>query len=583
MDSDAHLDIDMRDFLRILRRRKLVLISTALVVVALGVGLSLLQTPIYSAKATALVPQDVRQSVENSQQFTSPDLLDRAITNEITFAKGDRVRAAVRARLGQVPSILISPVADTDTLEFAAKSSDPVRAALQANQYAQAYLQERRAARTADFLNTAQTLVVEIRSQRDRRTSLKRGDPQIPGIQASIASLQQSLGDLRASGQLSKVGGSVIRNATEPESPVSPSIARNGLVAALLGLVLGVLLAFVRDRFDDSLTSKQELEAASGGRTVMALIPRVSGGLDANRGRVISIGKPSSAAAEAYRLLRASLQIRDQLDGGGLRALAVTSPRAGEGKTSTVANLGVALARAGQRVVIVDYDLRRPRVEAFFGVENSKGVISVLLGDRELVDVLQEIDGQPGLSVMAAGPLPPNPSEVLSLGRAQGLIEELRGQADFVLIDCPPVLPVPDSLAISQMVDGVILVAAARRTSKRSFVRAIELLEQVDAPLVGSVLNEVRGGGEDDYGYGQYYAGVAADDGWKGRLSRWRGRRKTEAPLPAVSQESTGSAEPDAAERLVVGEREAREQEEAVALEKQPPTVEDGARVRPTV
>lgn len=297
------------------------------------------------------------------------------------------------------------------------------------------------------------------------------------------------------------------------------------------------MLAFTRDRFDDAVTSKDELQTAAGGATVMALIP-LGAAPGPSEEQVVSISRPTSSSAEAYRILRASIQIRDQLEGGGLRVLAVTSPEAGEGKTSTVANLGVALARTGQRVVIVDYDLRRPRMDAVFRLSSRPGIISVLLGENNLASARQEVEGQPGLSVVAAGQVPPNPSEILSLGSAHKLVQELRAQADFVLIDCPPVLPVPDSLAVAQMVDGVILVAAAHRTSKRSIVHAFELLEQVGTPIVGSVLNgvrESRGGG---YGYGYGYVGNHGEVASANGRSSKRDRRKMGQPAATVSGSS---------------------------------------------
>ena len=546
MDSDAHLDVDLREFLRILRRRKRALFYTVAVIVGFVVGLSLTQTPVYSAATTVLIAADVRQTLDQGRQgFSSPDLLNRTLTNEISFAEGDQVRAAVRNRLGRIPDVRITAVINTDTLEFTTESTDPKRAALQANGYATAYLQERRAARTADYLNTAQTLVGEIESLRNRQAALAPTDPQNPGIRASIASLQQSLGDLRASGQLAKVGGNIVRKATPPTSPVSPNVARNGILAGLLGSVLGILLAFTRDRVDDAVTSKEELQAATGGATVMALIPRRAEP-GTSSAEVVSITQPHSISAEAYRILRASIQIRDQLDGGGLRVLAVTSPGASEGKTSTVVNLGVALARTGQRTVIVDYDLRRPRVHAFFLVDSSLGIISVLLGETDLTTALQDVEDQSGLSVVAAGSVPPNPSEILSLSSARSLVQELRNHADFVLVDCPPVLPVPDALAVAQMVDGVILVAAAHRTSKRALARAVELLGQAATPIVGTVLNEVRGtayGYGYGYGYGYSNADSSDDDIPRRRFNLARSRRNADTLPTRVKRSSAGSDE----------------------------------------
>ncbi len=513
MDSEPQFDFDAREFLRVLRRRKLVVLASILVLVALGVGLSLLQTPVYSAKTTVLIPQDVRDSVNQNANpgVSTPDLLQ--LQNEISFAQGDRVRGAIRKSVGLVPDVSIALVPNTDQLAFSANSGDPAGVANQANAYARAYLDQRRKSKTANFFKTAQTVLDEIRSLRTKKASLPPSDPQVAGIQQSIINLQGSLGDLRASGQLSKVGGDVVRQATIPKSPVSPDIPRNGLIAAILGLVLGIALAFARDRFDDSIKSKHELEEATGRLTVMALIPRAEDWPNPDKGYVVSSESPHSPSAEAYRTLRVSLQIRARSEESPLRALALTSPGAAEGKTATVANLGVALARAGQRVVVVGCDLRRPRIQTFFGLENSMGFTSVLLGESTPDDVLQEVEGVPGLSVMASGPVVPDPSELLSLPTAQRIIEYLKARWDFVLVDCPPVLPVPDMLQISQMVDGVMVLAAARRSTKRSLSRAIELLEQADAPLVGSVLNDVRSGGEDDYGYGSYnaYYGSAQD------------------------------------------------------------------------
>ncbi len=548
MDSEPQFDFDAREFLRVLRRRKLVVLASILVLVALGVGLSLLQTPVYSAKTTVLIPQDVRDSVNQNANpgVSTPDLLDRQLQNEISFAQGDRVRGAVRKSVGLVPDVSIALVPNTDELAFSANSGDPAGAANQANAYARAYLDQRRKSKTANFFKTAQTVFDEIRSLRTKKASLPPGDPQVAGIQQSIINLQGSLGDLRASGQLSKVGGDIVRQATTPESPVSPNIPRNGLIAAILGLVLGIALAFARDRFDDSIKSKTELEEATGGLTVMALIPRAEDWPDPDQGYVVSSESPHSPSAESYRTLRVSLQIRARSKENPLRALALTSPGAAEGKSATVANLGVALARAGQRVVVVGCDLRRPRIQSFFGLENSMGFTSVLLGESTPDDVLQEVEGVPGLSVMASGPVVPDPSELLSLSTAQRVIEYLKARWDFVLVDCPPVLPVPDMLQISQMVDGVMVLAAARRSTKRSLSRAIELLEQAGAPLVGSVLNDVRSGGEDDYGYGSYDAYYAS--GQDGRTA------STPRAAPGA-----GAGEPRMAERGLLEEHEPRE------------------------
>ena len=184
----------------------------------------------------------------------------------------------------------------------------------------------------------------------------------------------------------------------------------------------------------------------------------------------------------------------------------MTSPNASEGKTTTLSNLAVAFAASGLRTVVVDCDLRRPRLHAFFRVANTTGFTSVLLGNVGLTKALQPVRGQERLLVLASGPLPPNPSELLSSRRAAELFQSLSSQADVVLVDSPPCLPVTDALVLSQRVDSTILVTTAGTTTQKAAARAVEMLLQVNAPLAGAVLNGVSV----ESGYGRYTYGYSA-------------------------------------------------------------------------
>jgi capsular exopolysaccharide synthesis family protein len=201
----------------------------------------------------------------------------------------------------------------------------------------------------------------------------------------------------------------------------------------------------------------------------------------------VTVLHPTAPAAEAFRLLRTSVKflgIERQV-----RVVQVTSPSPGEGKTMVAANLAVAFAQSGDRVVLVGGDLRRPRMEEMLDVPLTPGLTAVLIGDVTLPQAIQTAAGVPNLSVLPAGYPPPNPSELLSGERARRLIDVLGQTYDVVVIDCPPVLPVTDSLVLARMADTTLLVTSANRTSKRSLTRAVELLRQVDAPLSGTVLN----------------------------------------------------------------------------------------------
>lgn len=172
-----------------------------------------------------------------------------------------------------------------------------------------------------------------------------------------------------------------------------------------------------------------------------------------------------------------------------IRILQITSPTLREGKSTIVANLGLALAQTGQRIVIVCCDLRRPRIHRFFSLDNESGLTSVIGRTSGLRQVIRDIEDQPWLRVIISGPEPPNPTELLSSRRGPDILTTLRDQSDIVLLDCPPVLPVADSLALSAAADATLLVCRAGSTTRKDLTRAVELLRQVGAPLAGTILN----------------------------------------------------------------------------------------------
>jgi capsular exopolysaccharide synthesis family protein len=221
---------------------------------------------------------------------------------------------------------------------------------------------------------------------------------------------------------------------------------------------------------------------------------------------VASSAEPSSPAAEAYRSLRTSLQFARQAR--ELRTLLVTSPAAAEGKTSTLANLGAVFAQAGERVALVSCDLRRPRLGQFFGVEEGSGLTTVLLGQQTLEQALTPVSGYDCLWVLGAGPVPPNPAELLNGPMVGEIFATLQENFDLILVDSPPVLPVTDAMVLSKYADGTLLVVASGQTGRAELQRTAERFAQAKASVVGIVLNEVSKqsgyGGGYGYGYGSY-------------------------------------------------------------------------------
>ncbi len=210
---------------------------------------------------------------------------------------------------------------------------------------------------------------------------------------------------------------------------------------------------------------------------------------------LIALRDPRSAAAEAYRTLRTNIQF-SSLD-RPLQTLMITGSGVDEGKSTTVANLAVTFAQAEQRVVLVDCDLRRPALHTIFGLGNDLGVTSMMLVQGEPPPL--QATSVPGLQLLASGPLPPRPSDILGSRRMADLIARLRADADIVLFDTPPVLAATDAAVLSTRVDGVLLVFAAGKTRREPARRAREALEKVKANIVGVVLNGAND--ERTYGY----------------------------------------------------------------------------------
>jgi capsular exopolysaccharide synthesis family protein len=311
----------------------------------------------------------------------------------------------------------------------------------------------------------------------------------------------------------------LVTPASTPLRPDSPQPRRDAVVALVVGLLLGVALALLREHLDDSVKTKDELERVSDGLPTLGIVPREAGWKDREEAYVVSRDEPFSPSAEAFRSLRTAIQFIG-LD-RPVHTLQITSPNAGEGKTSTLSNLAVALARAGKRVGLVCCDLRRPRLHEFFGIPNTVGFTSVLLGEVSLDAAMVRVHGEANLAVLPSGPLPPNPSELLASPRTAEVLTALQAHFDVVLVDSPPVLPATDAAVISGRVDVSLLVANAGETGRKEMTRAIELLRQVDAPLIGVVLNGARNEPGSGYGYHHHYR-PQEERARRGRLLRIR-------------------------------------------------------------
>lgn len=491
--------MELRDYLRVLRRRKRVLLLVIAVFFAGAVVASIVTTPVYASEAEVLLQRRNTDSPfdTSANQYVDPT---RNIQTEIRVVESHPIRLAVRQKLGYDAKISARSAGQANVMLLHAESTSAKKAADIANAYAAAYVDERKQEAVGDIqasIKEIQAKITDLQHQIDAAS----GASQQSLITQSDA-FKDKLNELQVSAALQTGGVQTVSPALESNTPVRPRPARNAVLGLGVGLFIGIGAVFLVDYLDDTVKTKEDLERAEPELPVVAVIPAVGGWKPRDEPRLVSLTDPSSAASEAYRALRTSIQF--PMFDSPVRSIQVTSPNAQEGKTTTLANLGVALAGAGHRVVIVCCDLRRPRVHEFFGLDNSFGFTSVLLGEGPVSAALQRVPGVERLYLLSSGPLPPNPSELLQSRRAAEILRSVESEGSFLLLDSPPVLPVTDALVLSKRVHGTLLVCAAGRTGRRELSRATELLRQMRAPLIGAVLNGVSDETVYGYQYGYY-------------------------------------------------------------------------------
>lgn len=489
-------EIDLRDYLAGIWRRRLVVGITVFVVVALALIGSFLITPTYRAEARVQVTQ---QSA--ADQFDpNPGLLDsqRFLENQRDFVESDRVQEAAAEALGVDADVSVLIEDSADTLVFVGEADDADDAATAANTYAEVYIAQVQAAEVEGLEEAAAQIADAIASI----------DEQVAGIDGEIATIDAAGGEpaaertslldqktvlleqktelqtdqsqLQLRQNLATDGPAVLSQLAEPpDSPASPDVVRNGLVALVAGLVLGIAIAFVLDLLDSSIRGREQLEASTG-------LP-VLGQLPAARPDDEDAGA-ATATTEAVRSLRTSVQLL-VLD-RGVRRVLLAPVRSGHDAADATAELAASLATAGQRVLLVDADLRAPSLHRRFDLPAAPGLTDVLAGD-DAADRVRAIDHVPGLSLLPAGDPVDDATRVLGLDRARETFGRLGEEHDVVLVLGPALLPLADARILGRLVDAVVLVVAQGRDRGRDVRTALTLLGQLDEPVAGSVLTRV--------------------------------------------------------------------------------------------
>ncbi|KQU32227.1 polysaccharide biosynthesis tyrosine autokinase [Rhodococcus sp. Leaf233] len=450
--------MEIQDYLKILKARWIIIAVTVVVVILGALGASLLTTPLYESSARMFVSTSGGASVSETYQgnLTSQQL----VASYSELATSDALAARVLNVLpleGMSASQLAAKVkasSTPDTVLFNLTVTDPS---------------------PEQARDIANAMATELSEQvRELETPANGGDPA-----AGVKTFQQ---------------------AEASSTPVSPNTKRNLALGAAVGLLLGIALAVLRDRLDNTIKGRREIEAISG-KALVGTIP-----FDKERKAHPAVDfqdLTQSASAEAFRELRTNLQFLE-VDHPP-RVIVVTSAIPSEGKTTTAVNLAVALAEAGHHVALVEGDLRRPRVSKYMGLIGSVGMSTVLAGQATVEEVLQPTKYE-GLQAMASGPIPPNPSELLGSEASRALLVELRSRFDYVIVDGAPLLPVTDSAVLTTHADGALLVTRYGHTKSNELARAIGNLETIGARVLGVVLALTPSKKGDMYSYSYNYA-----------------------------------------------------------------------------
>jgi tyrosine-protein kinase Etk/Wzc len=307
--------------------------------------------------------------------------------------------------------------------------------------------------------------------------------------------LQDRYQSLRIAEESTLANAQVIDPARLPDGPVSPKKRLNFILSVLVGLMIGVGIAALQEALDDTLHTSEDVEKELN-LPMLGVVSLISTPED----RSMLHSSSMSSIAEAFRMVRSNIKFM-AVD-KSLQTIMVTSAGKGEGKSTTAANLAMALAQDGRKVVIVDGDLRRPSVHKQFGVPNSQGLTNAIVGGIPLSELIVDV-GLENLSVLTAGPIPPNPAELLDSARFTHVVEELKEMFDIVVFDAPPVLGVADASVLAGRADGVVLVIAGGEVEKRAARRTTQMLLQARAHILGVVLNKVND--RDRYYYYNYY------------------------------------------------------------------------------
>lgn len=453
------IELNLHDIVKLLRARWITVTLTFVATMLVAIVLTMLTTPLYQA-TTRLFVSTTASGISVAETYQGNRFSQERVGSYAQLITGQTVAQRTIDKLGLAMSAgdlqaNIKATAKTDTvlIEVAVLDASPVRA--------------------RDIANTLSDEFVTIVRELETPEDGARPDARVV----------------------------VEQRASVPDRPVVPKTGRNIAIGLALGILLGIGLAILRDLLDNSVKDRERLEEISG-TGIVGSIP-----LDKERRKhpAIAFETDNSGIAEAFRKLRTNLQFLS-VDNPP-RVIVVTSSIPSEGKSTTAINVALALAEAEHNVVLVDGDMRRPSLHTYLDLVGSAGFSTVLSGQASLNDVLQKTRF-PGLTVLTAGAVPPNPSELLGSLAAKKLLAEMRSQFDYVIIDSSPLLAVTDAAILAASSDGVLVIARYGHTKRDQLAHAVRNLVDVGAVVLGAVFTMTPTRGNAAYSYNYSYYGT---------------------------------------------------------------------------
>ncbi|MGC9356806.1 MAG: polysaccharide biosynthesis tyrosine autokinase [Anaerolineae bacterium] len=564
MEDNLTMDVDIRAYWLIVRRWLWLIVLAAVLAGGTAYAVSRwMVEPIYRASVSMVI--------QPSSSLSGSDYADilagqRAAATYAEMLQAAPLQEEALRQAGYTEDYLenydrpyalaVQPVRDTQVVEVVVESADRQFTANFANTLVETFIEQNQERQASRYRNTQERLAEQIRSLEEDIARLKTRLDETTDfteraqIETQITQLQDSLSRLSAANQTVQLAElqamdlvSVIEPAQVPRGPVRPRVMMNALLATAVGGMVALGGVFLREYLDTSVRSTEEAKALVRAPVLGQIWYEqdIASANGTGQSQIVT-QRPLSLTAEAYRLLRANLQFA-AID-GPLEVILVTSPAPAEGKSTVALNLGLALGAAGKRVILIDADLRRPKIYHYAGIEQREPGLSEILLDRDLdlKNYLRPIKGVENVFVLPPGRLPPNPTEMLGSRRMAEVLDRLRKLDNVVvIIDSPPILAAADTTLLASQVDGVLMVLEAGESDRRMVGQAVEQLQRSEVRLLGSVLNKVPTDGKGGYYYYYYYYSDKQQQGFSwpwSRNKRRRSHRKHRAKQDTSSSES---------------------------------------------